>query len=254
MKYAVLTNLWLLAQMWQPGRSIYKDFNRSTFCDYLDTLLDREMFIFYKEVEGPPLIAPRWFSCLSCELEIRKEAVRLCKEESCGVQYALWSTLKNSEHRMKHWLQLVAIPNSASSSSNSEMQALKKRGSPILERFGHETDVAVKWSLDACTSLRLPRLLKVRKEAKEATKSKGKGKSGSSSKAPSTTKDFAYLMNLPVNFRSSFHERFHKREICFPFQNGTCENGTSCKFAHICVSCGGFKPYDECKCLTNKTP
>ena len=29
MKYAVLINLWLLAQMRQPGRSIYKDFDRS---------------------------------------------------------------------------------------------------------------------------------------------------------------------------------------------------------------------------------
>ena len=63
-----------------------------------------------KEVEGQPLIAPRWSFCLSYELEIRKEAIRLCKEESYGIQSALWTTLKNTEHRMKHWLQLVAIP------------------------------------------------------------------------------------------------------------------------------------------------
>ena len=28
---------------------------------------------------------------------------------------------------MKHWLQLVAIPNALSSSSNSELQSMKKR-------------------------------------------------------------------------------------------------------------------------------
>ena len=83
MKYAVLTNFWLLAQMRQPGRSIYKDYDRMTFSD----------FNFYKEVEGQPMIAPRWSFCLSYELEIRKEAIRLCKEESFGIKDALWSTL-----------------------------------------------------------------------------------------------------------------------------------------------------------------
>ena len=110
-KYAVLTNLWLLAQVRQPGRSIYKDFDRSTFSDFLDTLLDRDNFNFYKEVEGQPLTCPSLVVIAShMNLEIRKEAVRLCKEESCGIQFALWSTLKNTEHRMKHWLQVVAIP------------------------------------------------------------------------------------------------------------------------------------------------
>ena len=73
--------------MRQPGRSIYKDFDRSTFSDFLDTLLDRANFNFYKEVEGQPLIVPRWPLCLSYELEIRKEAIRLCKEESYGIQF-----------------------------------------------------------------------------------------------------------------------------------------------------------------------
>ena len=27
---------------------------------------------------------------------------------------------------------------------------------------------------------------------------------------------------------------------------------TACRLAHICVGCGGEKPYDECRCLVNK--
>ena len=131
MKYAVLTNLWLLAQMRQLGRSFYMDFDRSTFSDFLDTLLDLDNFNFHTEVEGQPLIAPRWSFCLSYELEIRKEAIRLCKEESYGIQSALWTTLKNTEHSMKHWLQLVAIPNAPSSSTSQELQTLKKRISDL---------------------------------------------------------------------------------------------------------------------------
>ena len=57
-KYAIMTNLWLLAQMKQPGRSIYKNFDKSTFIEFLDRLFDRDNFHFYKEVEGRPLIAP----------------------------------------------------------------------------------------------------------------------------------------------------------------------------------------------------
>ena len=127
LKYSILTNLWLLAQMRQPGRSIYADFDRNTFVDFLETLLDKDNLNFYKEVDGRPMISPSWSYCLSYELELRKEAIRLCKEQSFGIQSALWSALRNMEHRMKHWLQLVAIPNAPSSSSSQELQSLKKR-------------------------------------------------------------------------------------------------------------------------------
>ena len=122
LKYAIL-----LAQMRQPGRSIFQDLDRSTFPDFLDTLLDKDNFHFYKEVDGRPMISSCWSFYLSYEFESRKEAIRLCKEESYGIQAALWAALKNPEHRMKHWLKLVAIPNAPSLSSSSELQSMKKR-------------------------------------------------------------------------------------------------------------------------------
>ena len=74
------------------------------------------------------MISPCWSRCLSYELELRKEAIRLCKEQSFGIQSALWSALRNSEHRMKHWLQLVAIPNMLHHlQAIQELQSLKKR-------------------------------------------------------------------------------------------------------------------------------
>ena len=127
LKYSIMTNLWLLAQMRQPGRSIYADFDRNTFIDFLETLLDKDNFNLYKEVDGRPMISPCWSYCLSYELELRKEAIRLCEEQSFGIQSALWTALRNTEHCMKHWLQLVAIPNTSSSSSGPELQSLKKR-------------------------------------------------------------------------------------------------------------------------------
>ena len=61
---------------------MYKDLDRSTFSDFFDTLFDRDDFNFYKEVDGRPLISPPWSFCLSYEFELRKEAIRVCKENS----------------------------------------------------------------------------------------------------------------------------------------------------------------------------
>ena len=254
LKYAILTNLWLLGQMRQPGRSIYQDFTRTTFNDFLDTLLDRDNFNFHKEVNGRTLISPCWSFCLSYEFELRKEAIRLCKEQAMGVQAALWTALRNPEHRMKHWLQLVAIPNAPSSSSGSDLQALKKRISDLEKARSRSPrrNSQMQPAIPGPAQLALPapsapaRGSKGGKGGKNQRKrSKGQGKVGSG------PKNFEYLMKLPVEFRENFHERFHKKEICFNFQKKSCSHG-NCKWAHICVGCGGPKPYDDCQCLSGK--
>ena len=150
LKYSILTNLWLLAQMRQPGRSIYANFDRNTFVDFLETLLDKDNFNFYKEVDG----SPSWSYCLSCELELRKEAIRLCKEQSFGIQSALWTALRKTEHRMRHWLQLVAIPNAPSSSNSQELQSLKKRITDLEKARSRSPRAAGsrQRSSDACSS------------------------------------------------------------------------------------------------------
>ena len=154
LKYSIMTNLWLLAQMRQPGRSIYGDLDRNTFIDFLEVFLDKDNFNFYKEVDCRPMISPSWSFCLSYELELRKEAVRLCKEQSFGIQAALWAALRNNEHRMKHWLQLVAIPNAPSSSSNQELQTLKKRISDLEKAATKHSEATgiYRRSADACSS------------------------------------------------------------------------------------------------------
>ena len=75
-----------------------------------------------------------------------------------GVQAALWTALRNPEHRMKHWLQLVAIPHAPSSSNSSDIQALKKRISDLEKarsRYPRRkfTDAAsASWSSSTCSS------------------------------------------------------------------------------------------------------
>ena len=206
LKYSILTNLWLLAQMRQPGRSIYADFDRNTFIDFLECFVDKDNFNFYKEVDGRPMISPSWTYCLSYELELRKEAIRLCKE-----------------HRMKHWLQLVAIPNAPSSSSSQELQSLKKRIADLEKARSRSPRRSNQKQLTASSG---PQMLALPAPSGSTQGQKGgkNRKRGGFARSPFkgsgkglASKDFDYLMKLPLEFRSNFHEKFHKNEICYKF-------------------------------------
>ena len=162
---------------------------------------------------------------------------------------------------MKHWLQLVAIPNAPSSSSSQELQSLKKRISDLEKarsrspRRNNQKQLSL---AGGSQMLALPppsapaQGQKGGKNRKRGglriTGAKGSGKGQAS-------KDFDYLMKLPLEFRANFHEKFHKNEICYSFHRKTCKrmDGT-CKFSHVCVGRGGSKPYNDCKCLTAKLP
>ena len=157
-------------------------------------------------------------------------------------------------------LQLVAIPNAPSSSSGPEIQALKKRiqtwKRPDLDRPAEK--LRCRQRLLVQVNSLSPHLLlplgdrKAGKAGKAETTrgnvAKVKVKSVSQQSGP---KNFEYLMKLPVEFREHFHERFHKKDICFNFQKKSCSH-QNCKWAHICVGCGGPKPYDDCQCLSGK--
>ena len=63
--------------------------------------------------------------CGSYEFELRKEALRLCREDGFAIQAALWTALNNKEHRLQHFVQFTSIANSVQSSQKYE--ALEKR-------------------------------------------------------------------------------------------------------------------------------
>ena len=122
-----MTNMWSLAQMRQLGRSSHQDYFRATFVDFVDIRLDERNFKVHKEVEGVHRLVTKWSDCMSCEYERRKEAPRLCPEDSCGIQTALWAALENDEHRMMHWLQLISIANSGPSEDYSRKFAAMEK-------------------------------------------------------------------------------------------------------------------------------
>ena len=114
-KRTVLKNMWLLAHLRQPGRSIFRDLTRSTFDDHLRILLNLRNFNYRKEVDGQLLSQPCWSHCLSYELEVRKGAY-----QSIGITAALLQVATDSEHRTQHWVQLIAIANSSGANDAAE--------------------------------------------------------------------------------------------------------------------------------------
>ena len=138
------------------------------------------------------MISPCWSFCLSYELELRKEAIKLCKEQAFGIQAALWAALRDKEHRMKHWLQLVAIPNSAASSDKQELQNMRKRIADLEKarsrspRRGSQSKQSAQLALPGPSAP--AQGAKGGKGSNNKKKWKGKGKSSSSSQPAAATR------------------------------------------------------------------
>ena len=91
-KYAVMTNMWMLAQMQKPGRTMYQDLTKDTWNDFLQGLLSTRNFRLEREVAGVRMVVPAWNHCLEHEYQIRKEAVCLSRTQGLPIQAALWRT------------------------------------------------------------------------------------------------------------------------------------------------------------------
>ena len=153
---------------------------------------------------------------------------RLCKEQSFGIQAALWAAHKNQEQHMKHWLQLVATPNSSASSNQQQMQDMKKRISD-LDRAHRARIHRSKQQFLVRLSMRFQLLqhpLTVQKEVKEATTKRGERE---------TANLVRLLRSRQVVPRTSTILCFQKKEICYAFQKKSCDRKSDGKWAHICI-------------------
>ena len=118
-KYRVMINFWLLAQLRQRGRQLSAE------------LLSTDNFLMKRQIEGETWAAPVWTHCMEYEFQLRRDAMKLCREQGYSIQAALWATYRNQEHRMKHWVMLLSIANSRSEGTSDkaarETEQLKKQ-------------------------------------------------------------------------------------------------------------------------------
>ena len=104
-----MTNLWLLAQLRQPGRQLYADLTEDTSNDLLEELLSAVIFLMKSQIEGETWAAPIWTHCMEYEFQLRREAMKQCREHWYSIQAAPWAAYRNQEHRKKHWVTLLSI-------------------------------------------------------------------------------------------------------------------------------------------------
>ena len=61
---------------------MYADLDERTRNTFLEELLNRGNFNFWREIEGSgEMVGPDWDNCLEYEFQLRKEAVRLIREQ-----------------------------------------------------------------------------------------------------------------------------------------------------------------------------
>ena len=125
-KYEVMSHMWLLSQMRQPGRQLFVDLTDRTYADVLEELLSENMFMLLRELAGFPLVVSRCEHCLEYEYQSRKEAIRLTVEENFPIQAALWHAFEDQNHKLTHWVQLLMIANAQQACPNEEVSKLRK--------------------------------------------------------------------------------------------------------------------------------
>ena len=81
-KYKVMSNMWLLAQMREPGRKLHEDFDKDTFMDFADKLVSEKNF----RCKGcNPAVGPLH----ELRTRTRNEAITLAMEKGYRIKSAL---------------------------------------------------------------------------------------------------------------------------------------------------------------------
>ena len=134
-KYRIMSNMWLLAQMRQPGRRLYEEFNDRTWSDLLDELLSEDMFQLEQEVAGEKMITPRWEHCLEYEYQLRKEAIKRATEDNLPLIQCLWAVYEDQAHKMKYWISLLTIANA--SLGDSSVKELRRENAELKKALSN---------------------------------------------------------------------------------------------------------------------
>ena len=127
-KYRIMSNWWLLAQMRQPARHLFSDLTVRTFTAFCDELLSNKSFQPEKEIGGHNVIKPEWVLCMGYELELRREAIRLTKEQRMSIQQAMWAAYRDQQHRLENWSNFLKLESKRreESSKDAQIVSLKK--------------------------------------------------------------------------------------------------------------------------------
>ena len=268
-KYVIMSNMWLLAQMRQPGRHLY--------ADLLSELLSTRNFRFRaRSVEGVKLVVPQWSHCLEYEFQIRSNSSSLSGLTALNMNFKFGkrlSLLRAPEaYRFNPHCGPFTVTNTTGWSTGSrslrlptlhrpclyppavasQMAAMQKRMTALENRDRSRTP-APRQSAKAATQQSANS--KGQSKGKKPKGSKGEGKSSASAN-PRTAgfKKFHIIKGIPA-VSAHFDPRDGQQPgICYNFNSNKACPTTPCPRLHVCISCGKVAtPYDNCGCLERYT-
>ena len=223
---------WEMVHLKGAGRAILRDYTVQVFERHVDYLLGDECLLIG---EANPTMAcgPTWDLLMKCELELRKFAVRRVNEGGKTLAEAMEEARHSIEHRTSYFITPLAMPNSRVVLPRA---AVDQRGSKRpAEEFAHGQEDG--------TAPQPP-------AGKGKSKGKNKGgkqKSGSEAKPlKSLSVQAAYraIRSAPGRYKAKLSGDDGVPR-CHRFQTGTC-TAAGCKYAHVCMRCGGAHGITHC--------
>ena len=263
-KYDVMGNMSLLAQLHQPGRSVFADLEPSTFQKFLKQLLSKQDINLQKERFKENVFRHRAGNIACLTTSSFEETRTSNAEDQHWNQGSMMGSLQQPTAQND---ALVAAGEFGELSAGGLVARRSWR--TCATRFAivreHQTLAA---RAERVEELRLsPRLHSWRSLApsggsnQSQPKSRGRGKKGSgkgskagrSGRAPSRGDVWSFddLLHGGFRVKAMFNEKNANNGICFASQEKRCES-TNCPRLHICIGCGGPKAHNECHCLQPK--
>ena len=259
-KYRILTNCWLLAQMRQLARHLFSDLTLLAFRAFCDELLSDKNFLLEKEIGGHKVIRPEWDLCLGYELDLRREAVKLTKEQWMSIQQAMWAVYR--QHRQENLSNFLKLESKKGdeSSRDSHIASLERRLKQMENKLNQRSRSSRgkgRRIESQAPVLPAPAQLTLAAPAApqgDQPKGKGRGKNnrgrrqGKNQNTPSgqNIQTFRELINLKKRIHPEWFQL--PPGVCFAFNQKKCTD-TACTRLHVCVACGGPRPYEDCRCV-----
>ena len=252
-KYRVMTNLWLLAQLRQPGRRLHADLTKDTFKDFLEEILATDSFILKGQIEGETRAAPIWTHFMDNEFQLRRDAMKPCREQGYSIQAAPWATYRNQEHRRKHWVTLPSIANSRrdtiSDKAAREIEQLKKHVAQLQKARSTRSPRRAKGSGKMFEVNWLYKILRHSLRTKEKEVEAKVKKITKAAAAKERVSTLVRLLNSSTKLVTSTTRR--SLDSVFPFPSGSCTK-QNCRQHHNCAGCDKVGvPYNDCLCLAH---
>jgi len=232
---------WEMVHLKGAGRSVLKDYSTAVFEKHVEYILGDECLLI---AEANPTMSctPSWDLLMKYELEIRKLAIRKVNEGGATLAEGLALARSSVEHRTSYFITPLAMPGSRASVARPPSFAAQEfRGSKrsAEEALGHQDGGGGSSGGPASSG---------------GGKAKGKGKDKDKKAKVTGTRDelkklsprsaYKMIRNAPgrygVKFRGS-----DGVPRCHNFQAGPCQVA-GCKFAHVCIKCGGAHGATRC--------